>query len=288
MKVLFYGSKGWIGGMVVKRWAELYPEDEIICSETRICPENLEKIKVEILNADRVFSTIGRTSGTLKDGSFIPNIDYLETNLNENMRDNLYGPIMIAKICEKYNKHYSYIGTGCIFSRDTNKNDYEYTEKDLPDFFGSSYSIVKGYTDNLMRLFTNVANFRIRMPIVDEEHPKNFITKIVNFKKICSFQNSMTYLPDLIPVMIRISREKMAGTFNMVNKGGISHSEILEMYKEIINPEHTYELIKIEDLDDILKAKRSNNILTTDKLESITDIRDLKECIKEAIHNMKK
>ena len=285
MKILFYGSKGWIGSMIVERWKELYPSDTITCSNTRLTPENINLIKDEIQQNDIIFSSIGRTSGTLKNGTHIPNIDYLEGNLFENARDNLYNPVMLAKICEEYNKHFSYIGTGCIFSRDTNNNDYEYTELDNPDFFGSSYSIIKGFTDDLMKLFKNVLNFRIRMPIVDYTHPKNFITKISDFKYICSYQNSMTYLPEIIPMMIEMSRLKVNGTYNMVNKGSISHQEILDMYKEYVNPSHSYNLIKIEDLDSLLKAKRSNNILTTKKLEAIYPyiLGDIKECVLEAI-----
>ena len=289
MKVLFYGSNGWIGSMIIKKWSEMYPDDIITCSITRLCPENISFIEEEIKNTDIVFSAIGRTSGT-KDGVHIPNIDYLETNLNENIRDNLFNPIMLAKLCEKYNKYLSYIGTGCIFSRDTNNNDYIYTEEDYPDFFGSGYSIVKGYTDNLMKLFDNVLNFRIRMPIVDYVHSKNFITKISEFKNICSYQNSMTYLPDIIPMMIEMSRLKVSGTYNMVNKEAMSHQEILDLYKEIVDEKHTYNLINIEDLDGLLKAKRSNNILCSKKLESIypLSLRSLRECIIEALHQMKK
>ena len=41
-----------------------------------------------------------------------------------------------------------------------------FNESSLPNFFGSSYSIVKGFTDQLMHLFeNNVLNLRIRMPI---------------------------------------------------------------------------------------------------------------------------
>jgi 3,5-epimerase/4-reductase len=289
MKVLFYGDRGWIGSMIIKKWSEIYPDDNITCSTTRLSPENISIIEEEIKNTDIVFSAIGRTSGT-KDGVHIPNIDYLETNLNENVRDNLYNPLMLAKICDKYNKYLSYIGTGCIFSRDTNNNDYIYTEEDIPDFFGSGYSIVKGYTDNLMKLFDNVLNFRIRMPIVDYVHPKNFITKISEFKNICSYQNSMTYLPDIIPMMIELSRLKISGTYNMVNKGSMSHEEILELYKQIVDEKHTYNLIDIDNLDTILKAKRSNNILSSKKLEDAYPIslRSLRDCVIEALQNMKK
>jgi hypothetical protein len=43
-------------------------------------------------------------------------------------------------------------------------------------------SIVKGYTDELMKLFEdNVLNLRIRMPIISKHEPRNFITKNWNY-----------------------------------------------------------------------------------------------------------
>ena len=36
MKILIFGAKGWIGGMLVKEWKRLYPEDEIGESMVRV------------------------------------------------------------------------------------------------------------------------------------------------------------------------------------------------------------------------------------------------------------
>jgi len=122
------------------------------------------------------------------------------------------------------------------------------------------------------------------MPITDDWSPKNFIAKISKFENICNYPNSMTYLPDLIPVMIDMSMRKITGTFNMTN-GSMSHKEILDLYKEIVDETHTYNLIEEDKL--LLKAKRSNNILTNSKLLLSYNIRPLKECVIEALHNMK-
>ena len=57
-----------------------------------------------------------------------------------------------------------------------------------------------------MPMFENVLNVRIRMPITkDYTDPKSFVTKIIGFQKIFSIPNSMTYLPDMIPLLIILS-----------------------------------------------------------------------------------
>ena len=98
-------------------------------------------------------------------------IDYLEMpgKLRDNMRDNYVGPVNLAELSEKLDIHYTYFGTGCIFTYDeihTIENKVGFTEEDNQNFFGSSYSIVKGYTDMKMKLFKNTLNLRIRMPII--------------------------------------------------------------------------------------------------------------------------
>jgi 3,5-epimerase/4-reductase len=285
MKILFYGAKGWIGGMILDFWRNNYQNDEIICSQTRLNFSNTKQIREEVKNADRVFMVIGRTYGKDTDGNLINNIDYLEDHLDENLNDNLAMPLLLTIICNEENIHLSYVGTGCIFSKNTREDNTMYTEDDRADYFGSSYSVVKGVVDNLMKEFNNVSVFRIRMPITPNLHPRNFITKILNYKKICSYPNSMTYLPDLIQVMISISREAKSGTFNMTNPGSVSHEEILEYYNNhpLNKEKHDYTLIEEDTLNSLLKSKRSNNILDTSKLTEHFKVRPIKECVFEAI-----
>jgi 3,5-epimerase/4-reductase len=287
MRILIYGHKGWIGGMLINEWKERYPEDELIFGEARVEYQNKAGVLSEITlsNPDRIVCLLGRTSGKIGD-RHIPNIDYLEEKgkLYENVRDNLFAPLLLAIISNRLKIHLTYVGTGCIFSRNTRENDYIYTEEDFPDFSGSSYSAVKGYTDQLMPMFENVLNVRIRMPITsDYKDPKSFVSKIIGFERIYSMPNSMTYLPDMIPLLIRLSMMKETGTIHLVNKGGISHSNILNLYKEKIDNNHTFEEINGEELERLLKAPRSNNILSTERLEKLFpgEVRDIRECIEE-------
>ena len=45
----------------------------------------------------------------------------------------------------------------------------------------------------------------------------------------------MTVLPTLLPIMLDMALNGETGTYNLSNPGLISHNEILEMYKEIID-----------------------------------------------------
>lgn len=291
LKVLVYGGRGWIGSMLVKALREQFPEDvQVIISDTRVGAENAEVLKKEIAEVDRVVCTVGRTGGVTEDGVVINTIDYLEGRLKENVRDNLYAPVVLMMLCMQLGKHLSYLGTGCIFSWDTNADtERRVHEEDFPDFFGSSYSVVKGFTDSLTRLCPNVLNWRIRMPITADDHPKSFITKIKGYSKVNSNNNSMTYLPEIIDVMAGMVVKATVGTYNMTNPGFMNHREILEEYKKQVDPDHACEYVEGES-NLSLKSKRSSNIMSTEKLEgwaneNNTAISDINTDVSASLHH---
>jgi dTDP-4-dehydrorhamnose reductase len=290
MKVLLYGKNGWIGEQVYSLLIK--GNHEVIIGNERA--ENFVHLEEEIakVKPTNIISTIGRTHGKIGDTEYTT-IDYLEQKgkIRENVRDNLFSPMMIALIANKHNIHYTYLGTGCIFTYDDSHPFGEelngFKESDVPNFFGSSYSTVKGYTDTLMKMFTNVLNIRIRMPITEEVHHRNFITKITTYKKICSVHNSMTVLPELLPYMIDMCNKKITGTINLTNPGLISHNEILEMYKQIVDTDFTWENFDIDEQRKILESERSNNYLDTNRLETLYNVKNIKDSIRDVLYKMK-
>lgn len=293
MKVLIYGGDGWIGNQVCMGLSN----QNISYIKGKVRAEDIKGLENEILqvNPTHVMSFIGRTHGFIGEHEFTT-IDYLEQpgKIKENVRDNLYSPIVLAILSNKYNFHYTYLGTGCIFEYDNDTHPFGletngFTESDVPNFFGSGYSVVKGYTDRLLHLFPNVLNVRIRMPITADMNPRNFITKITTYKKVCSVPNSMSVLPELLPIMIDMALNKnIVGTINLTNPGLISHNEILSMYKEIVNPDFVWENFTIEEQNKILAAGRSNNYLDTSRLEELyPSVLNIKESVKRCLEQMK-
>tara|TARA_Y200000002_G_scaffold382189_1_gene398421 strand:- start:1559 stop:2482 length:924 start_codon:yes stop_codon:yes gene_type:complete len=292
MKFLVYGTKGWIGGKVLN----YLKENNYNVEEGNSRVENVKQLEEEILEKKptHIISLIGRTHGTYE-GQYIGTIDYLEKpgKVFENVRDNLFSPMVLSFLSEKHNFHFTYLGTGCIFQFDETHPFGEekdgFTEESLPNFFGSSYSIVKGFTDQLMHLVKDsVLNVRIRMPITDEFNKRNFITKITTYEKVCSVPNSMTVLNELIPIMIDMATKNTSGTVNLTNPGLISHNEILEMYKEIVDPSFTWKNFTIEEQNELLASGRSNNFLETTRLTTLyPEVKDIKTSVREILVQMK-
>jgi dTDP-glucose 4,6-dehydratase len=311
MKILIFGANGWIGSQfrdVCDRAKRGGSDIDYRASEIRrVSLDTQTEIIEEIADykPTHVVSFLGRTHGVIGDRTF-STIDYLEQGdkLCENLRDNLVAPLVLAYICKYAGVHFTYLGTGCIFhykdediqkmlvydavnvaNANLNADEstepvpnpvsecYKFTESDSPNFFGSSYSIVKGLTDKIMQerncICENVLNLRIRMPIINRDNPRNFVTKIAGYAKVCSLPNSMTVLDEFLPYALVLMRCRYAGTLNFVNPGVISHNEILNMYKEHVNPDFEWTNFTVEEQNEILASKRSNNYLDNTKLLSV-------------------
>lgn len=285
MKVLLYGANGWIGSQF---HAYLVDNGHTVIPATSRASEPVDvAAELDTVQPTHVLACIGRTHGYI-DGQLINTIDYLEYpgKLTENIRDNLYSPLLLAQLTSVRGIHFTYLGTGCIY-------DYEgdftrqFSETDEPNYVGSSYSIVKGYTARLMNYYTNVLHWRIRMPITGDWNARNFIVKISRYAKVCSMPNSMTVFPVLLPIMMRQMVEGYTGTINMTNPGVITHNEILGLYRQIVDPDFTWTNFTIDEQDQVLKSKRSNNWLDTTKLEEYApDVLPIREAVIIALRQM--
>lgn len=279
MKVAVFGGDGWIGKQFVELLersgdAVTVPCSRVECAETGSLREYLRN-----LQPTHVVSLIGRTHGR-----GCNTIDYLQGDdkLHQNVGDNLFGPVSLAMLCRDLGIHFTYFGTGCIFDAGTQFKLFR--ESDPPNFFGSNYSVVKGYTDSIMKL-TNSLNVRIRMPITENDHPRNFISKIIRYSRVCSISNSMTVLPTLLPVVIQMMRDLLTGTVNLTNPGVISHNEILEMYKKHVDPYFRYTNFTLDEQNAVLKSRRSNNALDTTVLQSVSTVPPIREAVEWCLRN---
>lgn len=107
------------------------------------------------------------------------------------------------------------------------------------------------------------------MPISsDLSNPRNFITKITRYDKVVNIPNSMTVLDELLPISIEMAKRNCRGIWNFTNPGVVSHNEILEMYREYIDPNFKWQNFNLQEQAKVIVAPRSNNELDTTKLKN--------------------
>jgi dTDP-4-dehydrorhamnose reductase len=262
-KYLIIG-KGFFGN----KFAE-YLEDSVM-SEKRI--ESKEDVLSEIqkYNPTVVINCAGRTG--------YPNVDWCEDHREETLTGNVLLPLEIAKACQEAGVKMVHLGSGCIYKG--NNNGKGFSEEDRCNFGGSFYSLTKALSEQLLKDY-DVLQLRIRMPVDSVPGPKNLITKLTKYDKVIDVENSITVVDDFVRIVKELIEKEKKGIYNVCNPGAIKHSEILEMYKEIVDPNFKYEMISVEELEKFTKAKRSNCVLNTKKLESEVEIKPAKERLKE-------
>ena len=133
----------------------------------------------------------------------------------ETIRANVLGMLNLADICNTAGVHLTTYATGCIFHYDDafpEGSGKGFKEDDKPNFTGSYYSYTKAMVESLLKEYPNVLVLRVRMPIVgDLTYPRNFVAKILRYEKIVNIPNSMTVLPELLPMSIEMAKRGLTG-----------------------------------------------------------------------------
>jgi hypothetical protein len=105
---------------------------------------------------------------------------------------------------------------------------------------------------------------------------------MIKYQKLISFDNSLSYMPDVASAAIMFATTlPTPGIYNLCSPGHSNAREIVDMMG--IEKEFFTE----EEFNKATVAPRSNCILSTTKLESIFEIRSVKEALKQAIGNLK-
>ncbi|KAJ6714544.1 hypothetical protein OIU85_026084 [Salix viminalis] len=235
LKFLIYGRTGWIGGLLGK----LCQSQGIDFSYGSGRLENRPSLEADLVavNPTHVFNAAGVTGR--------PNVDWCESHKVETIRTNVAGTLTLADVCREKG-----------------------LEEDTPNFIGSFYSKTKAMVEDLLRNYENVCTLRVRMPISsDLANPRNFITKITRYEKVVNIPNSMTILDELLPISIEMAKRNLTGIYNFTNPGVVSHNEILEMYRDYIDPDFTWKNFTLEEQSKVIVAPRSNNELDAAKLK---------------------
>jgi dTDP-4-dehydrorhamnose reductase len=278
--LVFGGKTGWIGQKIVQLLKD--GGHNPICAESRL--ENRQDIISEILLAkpDAIINAAGITGK--------PNVDWCEDHKQETLRTNVIGTLNLADVAYIHGLHLTNISTGCIYEYDENHpigSGIGFTEDEEPNFDGSFYSRTKIQMEQLILEYPNLLNLRVKMP-VSLELDKGFVGKLVKYKKLVNIPNSLTVLDDLLPIAIDMTLKGIKGNFNFVNPGTMSHYEVMDLYKQYIDPTHTYEGFSLDDQARILKARRANAELSAAKLLKLyPHISPIKESMEKLFKKIK-
>jgi dTDP-4-dehydrorhamnose reductase len=280
MKILLFGSTGWIG-LKMKQILIETKNFEVIDAKSRL--DSFSDVRIEVQNTDfdYCFICAGITRDP-KDPS--TNIDWCEKHIDTTMNINYLGCLNLVDACN--GRKIVYFGTGCIYEYNKSHpiSGKGYTEYDEPNFLKSIYSYSKAMFEEDIKDKENILILRFRMPIDSYLSPRNIITKLIKYEKVINIPNSMSVLDDLLPLVPRMLSLEANGIYNFVNPGVISHNEILDLYKEFVDSNFSYTNFTLEEQEKVILAPRSNTALDCTKLlDLLGEIPEIHDSVREVM-----
>jgi len=247
VKVIVFGD-GWLGNLFAEKMKGQVVGVDIL---------DFDAVKRAVYDhkPDVVINAVGKTGR--------PNIDWCEES-EDNKRltrySNDYAISILREVvvpCAKL----VHLSSGCLWEWG---EDYsEMVDPDPPSF----YSKTKADGEKRLRL-TDALIVRIRMPFDGSGSPRCLLSKLLKYKTMISYPNSLTYVPDLIDAVEHLVELQESGVFNVVNTGAVSAREIISAYRTIHTCDMEREFITIEELASrgLIRTGWSNTILSNEKL----------------------
>jgi len=218
---------------------------------------------IEEHKPDVLINCIGKTGS--------PNVDWCESNKEITASTNVALPILLAEACKKKDVQLVHIGSGCIFfgpspHLDLSGKDMGWREDDFANP-KSFYSKTKYAADLALSNFSNVAILRIRMPLSPKNLPRNLINKLTKYTEVIDIPNSVTFIDDLVKCVDWTIKNTKTGVYHVTNPEPLSAARVMKEYQKY-DANHKFNIISESRLDELTIAKRSNCILSTQKLNA--------------------
>ena len=283
MKILIYGSNGFIGSKIKEfllKKAKTNHSYIIIDGIERCDDQEKCENEIKLVSPECVLCCIGRSSG-----KNIYSTSYIEDKLDINIKDNLFGQMVLVKLCNKYNIHLTHIGDGCIFYDDM--SEHKISKHDMSEHKHSSHSIVKLYTEKLIKLFSNnYLHLRLKYPVSNDFSPKCLLSKLASFDKVVNKNTSITILDDVLPIIVELISKKITGTYNLVNPETINLIDLKLALKKNIDDHLLINEYDINEHNNEI-GKRSHIALNCDKIMQLHQIPKVNKSLTNKLINMK-
>ncbi|WP_048809973.1 sugar nucleotide-binding protein [Candidatus Methylacidiphilum infernorum] len=289
--IVLFGSTGYVGGFF-KKLLQSKNRDFIAPSHKEIDLLN-EKQLSDFFDRIAVEFVINAAGYTGK-----PNVDACEENKVDCLLGNVIIPGILAKVCAKKGIVFGHVSSGCLYQGDKGMNPdgsrIGFQEDDPPNFsFRTSrcsfYSGCKALGEELLA-DSRCYIWRLRMPFHWQDHPKNYISKLLYYQRLIDMRNSLSEVEEFARAAFECWEKKLPfGIYHITNTGSVTTRQIVE--KILRSPlgtklkEKGKKFLFFENEKEFLKqvkAPRSNCVLDNSKILNMgIFIRHVEEALEE-------
>jgi len=290
--ILVLGASGYIGQAFI---AELQRRG---FSHTTLTRSEVDYSRFEVLLA---YLQKARPVFVINAAGYIgkPNVDACESAKTETFLGNVVLPVTITNACATAGIPWGHISSGCIYNgakmregggwrlekdltrpevRRRFETDSEsfagFSEEDKPNFSFrhppcSFHNGTKVLAEEAICHTGRGFIWRLRIPFDEFDSPRNSLSKLQRYPKVCDNINSFSHRGDFVRACVDLwERKAPFGTYNVTNPGAISTRQIVTRIERILKLSRSFEFFADdkEFYDVGVKAPRSNCILDVSKL----------------------
>lgn len=225
-----------------------------------------------------------------------PNVDACETDKHNTIYGNVIVPEMLSIFCRNNGILFGHVSSGCIYTG-RRSDGMPFTENDRPNFSFeqnncSFYSGTKALAEDVIRHnWGNHYIWRLRIPFEEKHNPRNYLSKMLNYKKLLDAENSISNKQDFVNACVQTLVKKVPyGTYNVTNTGFVTTKQVIEKMQKTIAKDRTFEFFDNEDdfYKTAAKTPRSNCVMSNQKLLNVgIKMRTVDEALDNCLENWK-
>lgn len=286
--IILFGSNGYIGHEF-KRQLELQKVPVFLWPNTRTTTfQDLEDWYDEA-GYPLVGGVINAAGYTGK-----PNVDACELHKEDTLHGNIAWPQILTDWCMLNDIPLGHVSSGCIYTG-TRPDGKPFTEEDEPNFTFkhnncSFYSGTKAISENIVSKWDKSYIWRLRIPFEENNNSRNYLSKMLNYKKLLNAENSISNKQEFVSACIETMKKKVPyGIYNVTNTGYTSTEHVVSLLKSTIAKDHNFEFVEESEFYKTLaKTPRSNCVMSNEKLLSTgIKMRTTEEALNYCVNNWK-
>ena len=286
--ILLLGSSGYIGQEFNK---QLF-QNSLPVRTWSVPTKELTYTQLELLHKALKLTTIVNCAGYTGK----PNVDACESDKHNTIYGNVVVPELLSLFCRNNGLTFGHVSSGCIYTG-RREDGQPFIEEDRPNFSFeqnncSFYSGTKALAEDLIRKnWGNHYIWRLRIPFEEKHNPRNYLSKMLNYKKLLDAENSISNKFDFVNACVQSLKKKIPyGTYNVTNTGFVTTKQVIEKMQKTIAKDKVFEFFDNEDdfYKTAAKTPRSNCVMSNKKLLSTgITMRTVDEALDDCLNNWK-
>jgi dTDP-4-dehydrorhamnose reductase len=284
--IVLLGATGYVGSAFSQ-----------LLQQKSIASIGVSRSQVDYTDADRLHQFLKETNA-----SFLincagytgkPNVDACEKDKAECLFGNAVLAGRVRQACERAGIPWGHVSSGCIFTG--RRADGEgFHEVDAPNFSFrtdncSFYSGTKALGEEILSDCDSCYVWRLRIPFNEHDSPRNYITKLLRYRRLLDAENSLSQLQDFVSASLECWLRRVPyGIYNVTNTGSVTTREVVAMMQKNMCPDQSFDFFETEEEFMAIAAKtpRSNCVLDNSKIRATgIPIRSVHEALEWSMRN---